>query len=562
MSDSMRASKFVSSIGLNVHMAAFNTSTNSAKLLAALNYLGVQNIRVVAAEKFVSATGGLGTLAAAGIKFDMLLPSFVDPLKTITVLKAFDAAHPDAIAAIEGPNEINNWPITYNGLTGAAAGHAFVNAAAGMIKGTSLADVKFYDLTGAPRSAESSANASQFVNIHPYPQNGNQPGVALLNSAARHTVAGKELVITEAGYHTGKTTTGWEGVDLATQAKLTLNLLADAVKLGVSSTYLYQLKDNKDPNGEKVDANLGLFDSMLNAKPVATAIHNLTSILADKTATAASFATHALNYTMTGLPETGKSLLLEKSNGMHDILVWAEPDIWDEVADRPIKVAPSPVTVGFDGPVSVRIYDPLVSDAAIATYSGVRTVQVAVTDHPLVIEVTGGGAKATSAPAAFTAPIWMSGTVKDDIVMGAAGNDRLSGMGGNDTIKAGAGNDWLYGAAGADKLYGGAGADIFAYKTLGDSALALAGRDEIMDFNRAEGDKIDLSAIIANQAKIGRDPFFLAGDSFTRHAGELIQVRTGDGYLLQGDLLGNGKAHFAIMVHNLSAPLISSDFVF
>lgn len=568
MANSMRSSAFVGSIGLNVHMAAFNTTANAAKLLSALNYLGVENIRVVASDKFVSAAGGMGTLAQAGIKFDMLMPSFIDPAKTMATLKAFDAAHPDAIVAIEGPNEINNWPITYKGLTGSAAANAFVNLAAAEARGTGLADVKFYDFTGAPRSAGKSANASDHVNIHPYPQNGDQPGEALLNSAARQTVAGKQLVITEAGYHTGKTANGWEGVDLATQAKLTLNLLADAVKLGVSTTYLYQLKDNNDPTGSKVDANLGLFDTALNAKPVATAIHNLTSILSDNGTNADSFQTHALNFTIKGLPESGNSLLLEKSTGQHNLLIWAEPDIWDEAADKPIAVAASTVSVSFDGPVDVKVYDPLVSKAAIASYAGVRSVDLPISDHPLVVEVSGGVGNAAragavaSAPAVYSAPIWQSGTAANDTLFGAAGDDRLSGLGGNDVIRGGTGNDWLYGGAGADKLYGGAGADIFAFKTLGDSQPSLDKRDEIMDFNRAEGDKIDLSAIIANQAKIGRTPFFLAGDQFTRTPGELIQTRTTDGYLLQGDLLGTGKAHFSVLIHDLSAPLTTSDFLF
>lgn len=562
MANSMRSSTFVSSIGLNVHMDGFTTWANSQKLINALTYLGVANIRVVASEKFVTTTGAMATLADAGIKFNMLMPSYIDPNLTMDLLKAFDAAHPDAIAAIEGPNEINNWPITYNGLEGTAAANAFISIATSAAVGTGLSDVKFFDFTGAPRSDEKTANASDFINIHPYPQNGNQPGQTLLSAAARHTVAGKGLVITEAGYHTGMTANRWEGVDQATQAKLTLNLLVDAVRLGASATYLYQLKDNVDPTGTLVEANLGLFDPTLNAKPVATAIHNLTAILADDGSNAATFQTHSLNFTLQGLPATGNSLLLEKSTGVHDLLLWAEPDIWNESANKPIAVAGNKVTVGFEGPVNVKVFDPLVSEAAVATYFSVTSINVLVKDHPVVIEVSGGPARAVSAPAVYTAPIWQSGTKGDDVLTGDAGNDRLTGLAGKDLIKGDAGDDWIYGAAGADKLSGGTGADIFVYKTAAESPGAPTLRDEILDFDRSEGDRIDISTIVANQIRMGRTPFFLAGDHFTMKPGELIQVLTADGVLLQGDMLGTGRAAFSIMLHDVNTPLLASDFIF
>ncbi|MGV3513391.1 MAG: calcium-binding protein [Novosphingobium sp.] len=562
MTNSMRSSTFVGSIGLNVHMDGFTTWANSQKLIGALSYLGVSNIRIVASDKFVATTGAVANLAKAGIKFDMLMPSYIDPKATMDLLKAFDAAHPDAIVAIEGPNEINNWPVTYNGLVGTAAANAFVSIAASEAVGTGLSDAKFFDFTGAPRSIEKTANPSGFINIHPYPQNGNQPGQTLLSAAARQAVAEKGLVITEAGYHTGLAADRLEGVNLATQAKLTLNLLADAIKLGASATYLYQLKDNVDPTGGLVDANLGLFDATLNAKPVATAIHNLTTILADDGIDAATFQTHSLNFTLQGLPSTGNSLLLEKSSGIHDILIWAEPDIWNETTNKPIAVAARTVKVGFEGPVNVRVYDPLVSDAAIATYFAVDSVTIAVSDHPVIVEVSGGAPRLASAPAVYATPIWQSGTTGNDILTGGAGNDRLSGLAGKDLIKGGDGDDWLYGAAGADTLSGGTGADTFVFKAAGESPGSVTLRDVITDFSSSEGDRIDISTIVANQIRVGRTPFFLAGDHFTMTPGELIQVRTADGILLQGDMLGTGRAAFSVMLLNLETPLSASDFIF
>lgn len=119
----------------------------------------------------------------------------------------------------------------------------------------------------------------------------------------------------------------------------------------------------------------------------------------------------------------------------------------------------------------------------------------------------------------------MTGTGRggDDKLYGSAGNDVLIGdadmmgdtsRGGNDTLDGGAGDDWLYGdgrtmaagvtggadklnggdgndhligGGGADVLTGGAGADIFVF-------ARGSGADEITDFSRTQGDRIDLSA--------------------------------------------------------------------
>ncbi|MCR5880288.1 calcium-binding protein [Phenylobacterium sp. J367] len=81
-----------------------------------------------------------------------------------------------------------------------------------------------------------------------------------------------------------------------------------------------------------------------------------------------------------------------------------------------------------------------------------------------------------------------------DIVYGNLGNDTLSGGDGDDWVRGGqgddtvsgdAGNDWIAGDKGNDTISGGAGADLF--HTHGD-----AGIDRVLDFNRAEGDRVNV----------------------------------------------------------------------
>lgn len=180
------------------------------------------------------------------------------------------------------------------------------------------------------------------------------------------------------------------------------------------------------------------------------------------------------------------------------------------------------------------------------------------------------------------------GRARDDVLLGFAGDDIIQGAGGNDRIDGGVGSDRLYGGAGqdtllsgdgadllvggteddrltggagADRLMGDDGADLFTLLTVADSTRAAAGRDRILDFDGAEGDRIDLSAIDANQslANDTNDAFAIVS-RFSRTAGELTITALSGGYLVQGDVTGDGVADFALNVVS-AAPLTSVDFL-
>lgn len=82
---------------------------------------------------------------------------------------------------------------------------------------------------------------------------------------------------------------------------------------------------------------------------------------------------------------------------------------------------------------------------------------------------------------------FLRGEGGNDIVNGDDGNDEVDGGDGDDTVNGGAGNDTVSGGAGTDVLFGGTGADIFGF------SAGSGGRDVIIDFNYAEGDRIDAS---------------------------------------------------------------------
>lgn len=145
-------------------------------------------------------------------------------------------------------------------------------------------------------------------------------------------------------------------------------------------------------------------------------------------------------------------------------------------------------------------------------------------------------------------------------LVGSSFADVLQGNGGANDIYGGAGNDVLYGFGGQDVLVGEAGADRFRFHSVTEST-ALA-RDRILDFSRAEGDTIDLSAIDANAHYGGNQAFSWGGYGQVQMAGKLSYWHSGGNTYVQGDVSDGPFFDIPISIvlngiHNLTA----SDFI-
>jgi Ca2+-binding RTX toxin-like protein len=141
----------------------------------------------------------------------------------------------------------------------------------------------------------------------------------------------------------------------------------------------------------------------------------------------------------------------------------------------------------------------------------------------------------------------------NDILVAGGGSDAIHGDAGDDRINAGAGIDRIYGGLGRDVLTGGAGADFFIFAK-GDSAADKGAADIIRDMNAAEGDRIDLHAIDANQGQKGDQAFhFIGSADFSGAAGELrFEKSHGDTFVF-GDTDGDGNADFTLHLHGATA---------
>ena len=145
-----------------------------------------------------------------------------------------------------------------------------------------------------------------------------------------------------------------------------------------------------------------------------------------------------------------------------------------------------------------------------------------------------------------------------DILNGGGGNDRLVGGKGADTLVGGNGKDNLLGGKGRDILTGGGGADNFIFNSLGASTPDSR-RDHVTDLVKGI-DHIDVSDIDAKAGVVGNQAFHFITGAFTGHKGELHSLNVGANSRVEGDVDGDKKADFSILVEGVNN-LDAGDFV-
>ena len=150
------------------------------------------------------------------------------------------------------------------------------------------------------------------------------------------------------------------------------------------------------------------------------------------------------------------------------------------------------------------------------------------------------------------------------VVASAAGivfdNDIIYGTNGNDTLSGTAGADLFVIGRGQDSITGGTGLDTFRFLP---SALGAATSNAFSfeDFNRALGEKFDLSRIDAIAGTALNDAFAFIGTApFSGAPGELRWEDQGGQRLIQGNTTGDTTAELTIIV-KAAGPLEASWFV-
>jgi hypothetical protein len=393
-------SAFVQSLGINTHFSYSGTPyyDQAQRVISALQYLGVKTVRdqslAYIDDQLTMAENN--TVAAAGIRFDALIPGSgpVNLVGSLDNMAAFARANPGAIAAIEGPNEINDAHITYAGITDTYSAGAQVTQDlwTAVHRNSALKGVPVYALTlsigipGVVAGATELGDLGSFVtygNAHVYACCSNnvwQNEMPYWLPVFQQVAAGKPTVITETGYYTAP-----GNVDEISAAKYNLNTFFENAMHGIARTYLYELVDT---NSSSLDTNTedhyGEFHDDWTPKAGATAIHNLTSIIKG---IGTGTPSNLLNYSVSGLPATGRTFLLGSSRSF-DIAIWIDATVYDRKNAKGITAPAYSTTVNLGrNYAAVTVYDPMIGDRPIAAYSNVSKLTMSVVDHPLIVQV-------------------------------------------------------------------------------------------------------------------------------------------------------------------------------
>ena len=362
---SMSLKTFQDSLGINVHMNYTDgLYSRPERVLADLQYIGIRNVRDGALVKGgdIPDRQGLDAqeyLANNGIRFNLgtsgnaSFENFTAP-----ALIYFAEAHPGSIISIEGPNEINNWPIVGPG-TNEDNALAFQTELYQFVHSTAhLNSVPVLYFTGGDQAAMSSlAGEADQLNAHPYAQAGQQPYTWLSGTySASYSGTGFDLrAMTETGYSTAENG-NYNGVDEPTQASLILNNLFDAALVGSTHTYLYQLLEAYPNYASNGDTGYGIFHYTDGSpKLAAIALHNLSVSVPEDEAS----PPRAVSGDITGLsPTTGKMLALTASDGSIYLALWNEQNIWNPDEQTRINPASTSVSVSLSGSWKVSRFDP------------------------------------------------------------------------------------------------------------------------------------------------------------------------------------------------------------
>lgn len=434
-------SAFLGMLGVDTHLSYTDGGyAKVANVVADLKYLGISKVRDSIPTP--SHLASYEAVAKQGVSFTLTLKGQTQDRSTLassiaevrTMLKDV----PGSVTAVEGSNEVNNWPVTYNGVGGLQGAVALQKDLYAAVHGDpALQGVAVDYFTGygagslgAGPDPSSVAGLADFDNQHPYPANGQAPQAfinparALNNETSGHTGA---FVYTETGYSSNGGTAG--AVSQSVQAKYTLDLLFDAMRYGASQVYLYDLLDAYAPGSRQGDDGFGLFDENNRPKLAATALHNLTTILGGGDAAPATTTANGFAPTITGLPATGQSLVLQKTAQTFDLAIWAEPQIWSKATGTEVAAAHANVNVDLGARYgTVLVYDPLTGSAPIASYANIDHLSLDVTDHPLIVEVSG---KVPAGPVTVKAALGVVAggiTVNDTAAAIVASLPTLAGM--------------------------------------------------------------------------------------------------------------------------------------
>ena len=413
------ANDFLESIGVNSSID--DRGENLESTIDCMQYLGARWIRSGYTDN-LSRFDRL--IEEAGVSFSIMVSTDAGhtdeeklsvPIETAVYLK-----QKDALVAMEGCNEPNNWSIYYNGVAGGGS-NSWVPVAElhrdfyAAVKATpELADVDVWSISeagaevdnvglqfltipdGAGTTMPAGTTYADVANIHNYfshpsfsaPQDNqtwvasdpssscrvdglyNNHGMTWANNYQGYTdeeCRNLRRVTTETGITIGGP------VDEEMQGRMYMSCYLAQFARGWEYTAIYILRDRSDESGNQT---FGFYAPDYTPRKAAHYLHNLTTILADDRTIENP---GSLSFSIPDKPETVHTLLLQKYDGTYFLVVWGENYSSGRADNIEVRL--------HDTFNTVNIYDPTVGTDPVQTLSGAGTVPLQMTTKPYILEL-------------------------------------------------------------------------------------------------------------------------------------------------------------------------------
>ena len=141
---------------------------------------------------------------------------------------------------------------------------------------------------------------------------------------------------------------------------------------GFDYTAVYLLRDRTDESGNQ---QFGFYRPDYTPRKAADYLHNMTAVLNQYDNFADS---EYFNYSVLNQPETVHDLLLQKNKGEFYLAVWNERFTGGQDS----------VNINFDNVCkTINIYDITVGTQPIRSLNGISSLQINLSDHPVIVEI-------------------------------------------------------------------------------------------------------------------------------------------------------------------------------
>jgi hypothetical protein len=387
------------------------------KTIDCTKYLGVRWLRA-GIEGNVPIQEFIELHEQAGLRFSWGLGSGASNLKKL-IDTGRQVAAAGALLAFEGPNEPNNWGITHEGQFG-GKDRSWMPVAKlqrdlylavkndprlkeypvwSISEGGAETDNVGLQFLTIPKGADTlmpvGTKYADYANVHNYIYHPNASGpednktwnAADPTSACKVDGLYVEYGRTWAHHYPGcsqaellalprvTTETGTTIGGAVTEELHGLNLLTmylDQFKRGWSYTAVYLLRDRVDESGNQ---QFAFYRPDYTPRKAAVYLHNLTTILADANPLRKP---GKLKYSISPQPETVHDLLLQKSDGTFELVLWGE-----------LVKGSTTVRVDVAGkPASLRIYDVIAGTLPAQTLTNLNAVSLTLSNQPVILELS------------------------------------------------------------------------------------------------------------------------------------------------------------------------------